>query len=68
MSNTRMVRYRLGIEKCTQRAACSSNFEFEATWLSLADSYRWLLECEQRERDQDRWEYILAEVKALKKR
>jgi len=68
MSETRIARYRLGIEKCRQQASCASNSEIETIWLSLADNYRWLLECEQRELDRDRWEYIIAEVTALKER
>jgi hypothetical protein len=61
MSNTRIARYRLGLEKCMQQATSSSNSETEI-WLSLADGYRWLLEREQRELDRDRWEHIVADV------
>jgi len=49
--------FRDGIERCLRKAATAPNREIETLWLSVADSYQYLLEREQHEKARGTWEW-----------
>jgi len=64
MSDTRIARFRNGIERCLCKAAVAPNCEMETLWLSIAENYRFLLQSEQREQERGTWEWNARALRA----
>jgi len=55
MQGTRVVYYSDSFERCLCNAVVAPDHEIAALWLSIAESYRFLLNRELREREHGTW-------------